>query len=85
MSDTATDKAIRKHDDEMAETLMQRRLGAFYEGWCPKDHRLAHEFSVELHMLVRGIYAEASEPANKQLMRIVECLPAVLPTGSIKP
>ena len=75
-SATATNTGWR--EENMIDQDMQRRLEYFYECWMPEG-KDASRFAADLHMLVRSIYAEASEPANKQLMQLMKCIPIVIP------
>jgi hypothetical protein len=72
--DTATEINLERDEKRMAAFTMQERLEYFYERWMPEG-RDGSRFAADLHMLVRQIYAEASEPANKHIMKVMECLP----------
>ena len=70
-------------EEQRAGWIMQRRMEDFCERYMPRDREKAAHFAADLHMLVRSIYAEASEPANKQLLEIMKRMPFVLP--GVKP
>ena len=71
-------KAIdsRQWDKDLSDRTMQARLEHFHELWMPEDREMASRFASDLHMLVRSIYAEAAEPANKQLLAFVRAMPS---------
>lgn len=77
---TATAINADRWDEQRATWVMQRRMEDFYERYMPEDRQLASQFASDLHMLVRSIYAEASEPANKQLTALLNRLPFTLPS-----
>lgn len=77
---TATAVNTERWEKDIADRTMQQRLEYFYERWMP-DGRDGSRFAADLHMLVRSIYAEASEPANKQLLEVMKRMPFVLPVG----
>lgn len=66
---------IKDFDKERQESLMQQRIADFFERYQPEDRGRASEFAGDFHTVVRAIYAEASEPANRQLMKLAEGLP----------
>lgn len=76
---TATIASFEQFEKERGERVMQLRLEDFHQRWMPKDHYEASRFSADLHMLVRSIYAEAAEPANKQMLALMKCMPIVNP------
>lgn len=75
IEDTATAINWKEREQEVKDTVMQRRLELFYEDWQPEDKRQAARFASDLQMLVRSIYAEAGEPYMKQVVKLMESLP----------
>ena len=64
---------------DYADSIFERRLVEFFRRWAPQESHEAVEFHAALLTLVRQLYAEAQEPALRQLTDLVALAP-VLPT-----
>lgn len=72
---TATMQMFEKDFKEQAERLLELRMRRFFERWAPEEPEARSDFDYDLITIIRTIYAEASAPANAQLLAVMGRLP----------
>ncbi len=77
----ATMMNFERDTKEHAERAMEGRMRNFFERWAPHEPSARNAFDYDLITLIRTIYAEASAPANAQLLAIMERLPTSIMLG----
>ena len=68
---------MRTLPKDHADFIFERRLAEFFRRWTPQESHEAAEFHAALMMLVRQLYAEAQEPALRQLTDLVALTPFI--------
>lgn len=76
---TATMQMFETDTKERAERSLELRMKHFFERWAPEEPSARNEFDYDLITIIRTIYAEASAPANAQLMAVMERIPFNIP------
>lgn len=73
---------IESETKERHERSLELRMKRFFERWAPEESSARNEFDYDLITIIRTIYAEASAPANAQLMAVMERIPFNMPTNN---
>lgn len=66
---------MKTFDEARDENALNHRFEYFLKRHKPKDPRDAMDFEVELHSLVRAIYAEATKPYHKTMSDMLCVMP----------
>lgn len=64
----------KKLDESRDAYVLESMMRDFVDRWHPADAWEAAEFNTALFMLVRRIYLDASQQANKPVMEILSTL-----------
>lgn len=72
---TATELSMKPFNEMRDEHILDQRFEHFLKRHKPSDPRDAMDFEVELHSLVRAIYAEATKPYEKTMSSMLRALP----------
>ncbi len=65
--ESATERGRITSEQAVQERRFERMVVTFLKTWQPQDPEQAACFGAQLHMIVRQIYADASEPYVKAL------------------
>lgn len=81
MDKNATTIAMEQAEKTMRENMLQFRITDFVKDFAPKDQDENAEFHYRLIDIVRQIYDDASARPHAQMMKLIEAMPLVIPTG----
>lgn len=75
MAETATQQAMRQHEDQIQRDRLYASIEQFSERWSPRDQNDVHRFHAELHLLVRAIHEDAQRPLVDTITNIMRTMP----------
>lgn len=68
MSITATEAALKRDEEAIANNRINRMIRDFIKAYEPEERRDRLDFEMHFHEIIREIYREAAKPYEKALL-----------------